>query len=149
MHGSVSIVIATRLGHAHQARRARDAYAAETPGFPEIIIVCAPTVSEAWQQAITAGVSGDLVHFSCDELEPHPGWIEAAKAAIATKRVPAPTLWGYDGAAPTYARDWSSTLGSEFPTLSRAQLRATGIPPLTFDAAEFVLRTEYAFTRWD
>lgn len=151
---SATIVIASQAGRNQQTRRAVEAYRRETPGDPQIIVALGEQIAEAWRIGVAA-VAGEIVHFGIDTLEPHPGWFEAASAACRSGLIPSPTVWTTDGVelvsglrVPGGGRDWSSALGSEFPTMTFGQLRIVGAPPIAAEAMlPFVFRSRYAFTR--
>lgn len=151
----VAIIIATAPGRDAQASRAREAYLRETPGGVHLVTIeSVEPLADAWQGGLAKVVGADVVHFTIDELEPHPGWLPAAASAISADRVPSSILWSADGAElnagyrMTGSRDWSSAVGSEFPTMSWAQIKSFGCPPISDEqGAQYVVRTGYAFTR--
>ena len=146
MH-ELSILIATRRGRNAEAARAQVGYERETDANLQILRGFADDLGEAWRTCASAA-DGRYLHFTTDELEPHPGWFDAATAAIAAGVVAAPAIWRWDGSPPPFARDWAPALGSAYPTLSREQFDLYGGPPLGPSLVDFVERPAYAFTSW-
>jgi hypothetical protein len=147
----IAILIATHFGRWEQAARMRSAYRRETPGTVAITITAGRDQAHAWRRALKQiePDTFDLIHFTSDRVEPHPGWLRAARAD--GKRLAAPVLWTARGelvGEPPV--DWAPAEGSMVPTMTPGQLRQFGIPPLKPDSgAKFVLRADYAFTVHD
>jgi hypothetical protein len=54
------------------------------------------TCGIGWQMGADAA-TGDFLHFTADDLEPHPGWAEAAMRAARDDIIPMPTIYGPSG----------------------------------------------------
>jgi hypothetical protein len=88
----ISIIIPTVPGREDHYERCVAAYAAVTAADHEMLTEYDhPTVGLAWQ-AGAERAAGDHLHFTCDDLEPLPGWDQAALAASAAGTVPAPKV---------------------------------------------------------
>lgn len=87
----LSIVIPTISGREHHLERCLDAYSTTTLDYETIIIRDRPTCGVAWNEGI-AKAKGEFIHLSADDLEPHPGWIQAALAKTELGFVPAPRI---------------------------------------------------------
>jgi hypothetical protein len=82
----LTIVIPTITGREADVARCINAYEATCPGA-ELFVVKDKT---SWPAACNEGYrqsTGDIVHFTADDLEPLPGWWQEATAAMETEDV--------------------------------------------------------------
>lgn len=84
-------MIPTIKGREHHLERCLLAYTKTTLDYEEIIIRDRPTCGIAWNEGI-AQAKGQFIHLSADDLEPQPGWIQAALAKTERGFVPAPRI---------------------------------------------------------
>lgn len=68
----ISVVIPTVAGREHSLERCLAAYRA-TADVELIVLADRQTCGVAWQEGIEQA-TGDYLHLSADDLEPHPGW---------------------------------------------------------------------------
>lgn len=106
----VTVVIPTIDGREDHYRRCITAYNACATGSYELELLTvrnAPTCGWGWQRgAEKMSPASGYLHFTCDDIEPQPGWADAGIAALKNKVLPAPrTLNGYTG-APEYHPCW-------------------------------------------
>src|SRR5437588_3459615 len=94
---SLVMVIATGCDRYEQAKKARSAYRRETPGQPIFVIEAGRDTRHAWERALDRVPfhKAELIHFTTDTLEPHPGWLKAARAD--GHRIAAPVIWTSQG----------------------------------------------------
>ncbi len=144
-------------------------YAEYAPGNYELDLVVEhnhPTCGHGWQAALPR-IQGQYVHFTCDDIEPHPGWAQPAIEATDKGFLPAPQVYSQDGAPQSHPRwgmvgtDWEPVYMTALPFVSRVQLES--IAPLFtshYFSDDFFsyrgnragfptrLRVKYAFTHW-
>lgn len=144
----ISVIIPTVEGREDQLRDCLASYAAHTTDYEMIVIVNdGHPCGHGWVEGAQVAV-GEYIHFSADDLQPHAGWAEAAKATASLGVLPAPriltaageleTCGGEDGfeERPTgYRTDFT-----RIPFLTREQW-ATISPRI-----ESFLRTAHYFT---
>lgn len=87
----ISIVVPTIAGREEHLERCVRAYAATTPSHQLIVVHDRATCGIAWQAGAELANS-DYLHFSADDLEPLPGWWEAATARADQGLLPAPRI---------------------------------------------------------
>jgi hypothetical protein len=92
----ISVVIPTIKGREHHLERCIDAYQQRTEDFEFIFEVDHRTCGSAWLAGGTKAL-GDYIHFTADDLEPHPGWWEAAVRCIDSGCLPCPRILRPDG----------------------------------------------------
>jgi hypothetical protein len=94
----VSVVIPTIQGREELLANSIRAYEETSNDSCEVIIVSnRPTCGIAWQEG-SEQATGDYLHFSADDIEPLPGWLEAACAAVdALQVIPSPRVLRPDG----------------------------------------------------
>jgi hypothetical protein len=77
----ISVIVPTVRGREEHLERCVRAYGERTLRPPEIIVIeNKPTCGIAWQEGAEKA-TGAYIHFSADDLEPHPGWDKAAMVA--------------------------------------------------------------------
>jgi hypothetical protein len=90
--GMISIVIPTVTGREDHYERCRAAYVQVAAYDYELLTETDhATCGLAWQ-AGAMRAAGDYIHFTCDDLEPLPGWDDAAVRASQAGAVPAPKV---------------------------------------------------------
>ncbi len=93
----ISVVIPTIQGREEHLARCVAAYEAHTTVPFELIVEHDhPACGPAWN-AGAARATGDILHFSADDLEPQPGWHVPAMEALAAGTLPAPRLVNQHG----------------------------------------------------
>jgi glycosyltransferase involved in cell wall biosynthesis len=124
----ISVICPTIAGREEHLARMKAAYAAHTDDY-ELIVV--PNDGRgcgvAWNEGAEAAV-GDYIHFTADDLTPHAGWWQAAKACVERGYCPAPVLYWPDGRLQACGGSWESweddgrqTAFTRVPFLSREQ----------------------------
>lgn len=92
---TVSVVIPTVAGREASLERTYDAYARTCPDgtrLQMIVVQDRPTCGHAWITGVELA-SGDYLHVTADDLEPHPGWLEAGLACLRDHQaIPSPWL---------------------------------------------------------
>lgn len=92
----IAVVIPTVTGRADHLARCVTEYAKY-----DVEILVLPNRSccgDAWNQG-AAMVDTKYVHFTADDLEPLPGWLEAAKEVADQGQIPAPLVLRPDGSS--------------------------------------------------
>lgn len=92
----LSIIIPTISGREESLERAIEAYKATTVGvvYEIIVVKDEPT----WPRACNVGYersSGDIIHWTADDLEALPGWYDDIPAALERDELPAPAVYDY------------------------------------------------------
>lgn len=130
----ISIVIPTIQGRDETLKRCIDAYRKLSPESTEIIVI---HDQPSWPSACNLGAleaTGDILHFTADDLEPLPGWhLEAVEWITDHNELPAPKVFNFsadgvwdneidgpDKAIPIYTR---------IPLMSRDQYDRIGLWP--------------------
>jgi hypothetical protein len=92
----ISVVIPTIKGREHHLVRCLSAYA--KAGYDSEIIVERDhlTCGLAWA-AGAKKATGEYIHFSADDLEPHEGWWQAAVECVNGGKLPCPRILSPDG----------------------------------------------------
>jgi len=93
----VSVVIPTIRGREDHLQTCVDAYQATVRDLELIVVPDRPSCGSAWSEG-ACQADGEYVHFTCDDIEPQPGWFEAAQESVARDEQPAPRIVGSDGA---------------------------------------------------
>jgi hypothetical protein len=161
----ISVIIPTVTGREDHYDRCVTAYTATTAHPFELVTETDHrTCGLAWQ-AGAERAAGDFLHFTCDDLEPLPGWDEAALSASAAGFVPAPRVTDAATGAlqswPAWGREHADGTDAGFsaiPFLSRPmwetvrplftghyytddfisfRARAAGWPPVVFNGYAF------------
>lgn len=93
----VSVVIPTISGREESLKRTVEAYESTVSDLDLIVVHGAPSCGVAWQLGAEQAL-GDYLHLSADDIEPLPGWLIAAAAAVRwAGTVPAARVWRPDG----------------------------------------------------
>jgi hypothetical protein len=93
----ISVICPTIAGREEHYARCRAAYEANTIApFEFITIRDKPTCADGWNEGAEQA-TGDLIHFTADDLEPHPGWDLPAIEAVRRGYLPAPRIVNPDG----------------------------------------------------
>lgn len=128
----ISIVIPTIAGREEHFERCLAAYKTNTTSDFEIIVERDhPAVGPAWN-AGAERAAGDYLHFTADDLEPHPGWDVPALEAIERGLLPAPRVVNQYGRLDSCGlhgvemEDWAVVPMSVVPVMSREQWAAIG-----------------------
>lgn len=128
----ISVVIPTVTGREEHLERCVRAYEERTLRPPEIIVIRnAPTCGVAWQEGAERA-TGTYIHFTADDLEPHPAWANSALVAVAMGYLPAPRILRPDGTLESCGR-WEveqetgdPTPMTRIPFMSREQWKLIG-----------------------
>src|SRR6266702_3998347 len=102
----ISIIIPTIKGREKHYQRCLLAYMITGGGFDLEIIpeFGHPTVGCAWQEGASKA-SGDYIHLTNDDCEPHAGWLAPVMEACDRGFLPGPAVYGPDG-SPQYPPVW-------------------------------------------
>lgn len=124
---TVSVVIPTVTGREQSLARCQAAYLATVPTWLQLELLVEldrPTCGEAWARGAERA-TGDYLHFTADDLEPHPGWWEPAIAAADGSVLPAPVVYWPDGRVQSDEgiEDWAPAAMTRVPFCSRRQWR--------------------------
>jgi glycosyltransferase involved in cell wall biosynthesis len=128
----ISIVIPTIRGREEHFQRCVAAYESRTVSAFEIIVERDhPAVGPAWN-AGAARATGDYLHFTADDLEPHEGWDVPALEVVQRGLMPAPRVINQHGRLDSCGlhgvemEDWAVVPMSVVPFMSREQWAAIG-----------------------
>jgi len=139
----ISIVIPTITGREHHLARCVDAYDSFTDDCEMIVLKDRPTCGEVWAEGGEMA-SGDYLHFSADDLEPHEGWWEPAVRCVKEGKLPCPRIYRPDGSLEscgawgTDQPDGTETNIARIPFLSREMWERGG----------WILRAHYYTDNW-
>lgn len=101
----ISVVIPTIKGREDHYARCVEAYRTRTVAELQIITIRdAPTCGVAWNEG-AAQATGDYLHFTADDLEPHRGWDVAAAGAVERGWYPAARVDQPDGSTQWWGSD--------------------------------------------
>lgn len=92
----ISVVIPTIATREHYLAACIDAYNETAPGCEIVVVEGKPVCGAAWIEGAERA-TGDYIHFSADDLRPHPGWSVAARDVVARGFTPAPRILNDDG----------------------------------------------------
>lgn len=93
----ISIVVPTIAGREDHLARCLAAYEANTTQPFELIVEHDhPAVGPAWN-AGAERATGDFIHLTADDLEPHPGWDMVALETVERGALPAPRVINQHG----------------------------------------------------
>src|SRR5438445_12859155 len=96
----VSVVVPTVDGREEHLDRLVRTYAATAEGCYELDLVVKrnyPTCGHGWQAGLE-DIRGEYVHFTCDDIEPHPGWALPAMECVDRGFLPRPHVYRPQGA---------------------------------------------------
>lgn len=143
----ISVIVPTVEGRAQSLLRCLAAYNDRSVGarLEVLVVEGSPTCGLAWQEGAGCA-SGDYIHLTADDLEPHDGWWEPAVEACDLKKLPCPIVFNPDGNvqsaggdldAPSCLRtrigeDWSPVPFTTVPFMSVRQWDAIGMIPLHY-----------------
>lgn len=90
----IAVLLPTIDGREDHLDRCANAYLRTADADLELIVVRnEPTCGWGWQAAAgKMSAACDYVHFTCDDLEPMPGWHRPAIEALAAHKLPAPYI---------------------------------------------------------
>jgi hypothetical protein len=126
---TIAVVIPTIDGREHWLKRCKDAYDQNsTHGVIKYVIPNRPTCGQAWNDGWRMVDDfwirkPDYIHLSADDLEPQPGWDEAAIEAVEAGALPCPLQTDADGTPWQWGRsttpvpDWTPTTATTLPFL--------------------------------
>lgn len=129
----ISIIIPTidgREGWLLKCLRSYDRHTRQD--FEPIVVRNAPTWGIGIQQGMERGPRGRYLHFTADDIEPHPGWDVAAREAVDQGYLPAPRILNSDdslqscGGGVTETDDWQPTEFTRVPFMSADQWAKIG-----------------------
>lgn len=128
----ISIVIPTVTGREDHLARCMDAYREHTIQRIELIVIRdRPTCGIAWQEG-SEQASGDYLHLTADDLEPHHGWDRSAVHYATTNRIPCPTVMEPDGVTVQSTHGVSAQAGiSTEPVTAGQEVGFTTVPFMT------------------
>lgn len=93
----VSVIVPTVSGREEHYARCIAAYERTEGDRIELITVRdRPTCGLAWNEGV-AQATGDYIHFTADDLEPHDGWLDPALEAVERGYLPAPRIVRREG----------------------------------------------------
>lgn len=128
----ISVVIPTIRGREEHLERCMAAYQATTSEKFELIVeLDHPACGPGWN-AGAERAKGGIIHFSADDLEPHPGWDVPAMEALHLGVLPAPRLVNQHGRLDSCGlhgvemEDWAPVPMSVVPFMAREQWQAIG-----------------------
>jgi hypothetical protein len=130
---TISVVVPTIAGREAWLERCWAAYEAHSGGVELELLVERdhPACGLAWA-AGGAVATGDFIHFSADDLEPHEGWWQAAVVSCERGQLPCPRVLNTDGTLQSCG-EWgqempegSVTYIARVPFLSREQWELGG-----------------------
>lgn len=128
----ISVIVPTIGGREESLERCLDSYEQTMDERYQLIVVRdEATCGLAWNKGARLA-KGDILHFTADDIEAHPGWLPPAVAAIERNELPCPRILNGDGTLQscgdgvTEAADWSPCDFSRVPTMSIKQWRIVG-----------------------
>lgn len=141
----ISIVVPTVKGREHHLKKCLKAYEETTDDYEIHVLLDRPACGQAWVEGAEVA-TGDYLHFSADDLEPFPGWWQAAMYTADAGVLPAPRILNTDGTLQTCGGQDGfeerptgySTDFSRIPFMTRAQWEQ--IAPIVSD---FLCSTHY------
>lgn len=93
----ISVVVPTVTGRDHWLERAYESLTILTAEYFEwLVYEDLPTCTAGWNLGIQQA-SGDYILLFADDLEAHPGWLEAGVAALERGVIPCPRILNPDG----------------------------------------------------
>ena len=136
----LSVVVPTITGREDSLARAVRSYEDTLAGVNHEIIIVKDESS--WPRACNVGykrATGDVIHWTADDLEALPGWYDQIPAALEHDELPAPAVFDYrpDGkfANAEDGPDGATTWFTRIPICRRDQAERIGVwPELTYYA---------------
>lgn len=92
----ISVVVPTVDGRARWLERAYESIERTTPSFEWLQYDNLPTCGAAWNIGILEA-RGEHILLFADDLEAHPGWLEAGLDALSRNVIPCPRILNADG----------------------------------------------------
>lgn len=109
----ISVLIPTVTGREDTLARAIDAYNTRSTGFEiEIITVLDYPTWPAGCNAARKLATGDIIHYSADDLEPLEGWANAMMSALNQGFIPGAQLWDYKKEGPPIYQGYDGLPGT-------------------------------------
>jgi hypothetical protein len=127
----ITVIMPTITGREEMLARMVQAYRDRTPGHD--LETLNPKDHPNWPSGCNAGqlvATGEVFHFTNDDIEPLDGWAEPMLEALARGEVPAPQVWNWTREGPPVNERQDGPPGS-FTAFSR-------LPSLTREMAERV-----------
>jgi hypothetical protein len=142
----ISVIVPTVAGREDHLDRCVFSYNLHAAGQYELELVVEndrATCGLGWQLGVDRA-TGDYLHFTCDDIEPRPGWAVPAIEAIEAGFIPAPQVYGADGVPQSHpvwgqlSPDWTPVYMTSLPFVSREQ----------YEAVQPLLTTHYFSDDW-
>lgn len=92
----ISVICPTVSGREHWLEKALMSIRRTVPAFQWLVYENLPTCTEGWNRGIER-VEGDYVLLFADDLEAHPGWLQAGIDALEEGIIPCPRILNPDG----------------------------------------------------
>lgn len=152
---SIAVVVPTIRGREHLYERTLAAYRATTIDSHTLTFYTArdyPTIGQAWNagadQALRAD-EHDYLHLTADDVEPQPGWLEAAIEAADQNFYPSPRIIRPDGSVEACGSmgggmllqdcgDWTPCVTSPFPFMRMEAWRPSACLPIGYYADDWL-----------
>lgn len=142
---TITVVIPTVSGREADLARCIDAYMSRSAHTISIVtFLNFPTCAEGWN-AGAAEATGDYLHFSADDLEPHEGWDLAAIEATERGALPAPRIVNQHGRLDSCGlhgvemEDWARVPMSVIPFMPHELWKQIGpVPPIHYFSDNFI-----------
>lgn len=124
---TIAVVIPTITGREHWLKRCKVAYRGNSKHHVILLPIrdrptCGVAWNEGWSRLARLWPAGpDFLHLSADDLEPQPGWDEAAVEACEKRLLPCPLQIHADGTPWQWGRstvpvpDWTPTTATTLP----------------------------------
>jgi glycosyltransferase involved in cell wall biosynthesis len=128
-HPLVTVVVPTIDGREHWLEKARASVDATVPKYEWLEYRNLPTCGVGWNYGITAA-KGDYILLFADDLEAHPGCLEAAISAVKSGVIPCARILNPDGSLQscgTFAEeadDGTPSVVARIPFLTRNMAEA-------------------------
>ena len=103
----ISVVCPTVTGREGYLRDCEAAYARTTEDYEFIAVKDPGPCGVGWNIGAEKA-TGDYIHFTADDLNPHDGWWEAAKEVIDRGQVPSPVVYWPDGRVQSCGGSWEA-----------------------------------------
>jgi hypothetical protein len=134
---TVAVVIPTIDGREDHLQRCLAAYG-QLSDVHLIVEHGHPSCGAAWIAGAKKARYFDYIHFTADDLEPHPGWLEPAIETVEAGYIPAPLVFNPDGTLDSAGLegfgqyrgpydDWQYIEGTTVPFLTREMWEAIGM----------------------
>lgn len=129
----ISVICPTSDGREESLERCLNSYERTIANVKYELIVVRNRVTRgvAWNEG-AAMAKGDILHFTADDIEAHPGWLPPAVEALQRGYLPAPRVLNADGSLQFCGEfiverdDWSLCSFSHVPTMDIEQWRKLG-----------------------